>query len=235
MRLNQRKKMTTIFLASIMVTLLSTPLIHAENITLDGTVSETAWVEWFEDSTYPSFNAYYYFDEDYVYLGIVLDIDNANDPNLKFAFRADASDFLIKITKEGDLSFYPGDSSRPSWWGPKRFGLPNGVELAIGETDGSPSYEVRILKEILGDYTDVPDGFPLWIMSVASDPAISHYYPVARDDWWFYRGGGQGVLEIIENDDPPSFHVPEYPLGSILSLVTMMAALGIISKRVPKL
>ena len=226
--------MTTIFLASIMATLLSTPLIHAENIALDGNVSETVWVEWFEDSAYPSFNAYYYFDEDYVYLGIVLDFDELDDANLKFAFRAAASDFLVKITEEGDLSFYPGDSSRVSWWGRKRFGLPTGVELVIGETNGKPSYEVRISKEILGDYVDVPDGFPLWIMSKASDPNISHYYPVSRDDWWFYRGDNADVL-VIESDAPPTFHVPEYPLGTILSLITMMAALGIMSKRVPKL
>ncbi len=235
MRLNQRKKMATIFLASMIVTLLGVPLIHAEDLTLDGIVTETVWVDWFEDSAYPSFDAFYSFDEDYVYIGIVLGFDNVKDANLRFAFRADASDFLVKITEEGDISFHPGDSSRISWWGPKRSGLPNGVELVKGETNGKPSYEIRISKEILGDYANVPNGFPLWVMSKASDPAVSNYYPDARGDWWFYRDDAPGVLEIIETDVPPTFSAPEFPLGTLLSLITMMAALGIYAKRVPKL
>jgi len=59
-------------------------------------------VDWFEDPGYPSYSGYYTVDEEAIYIGIVLDIDNVDDANLRFAFRAEASDYLIKITEEGD-------------------------------------------------------------------------------------------------------------------------------------
>ena len=226
------RKLSLIVILGYMASLCVIPMVSAESITLDGAVSETSWVEWISDTTYPSYSIHYTFDDSDVYLGIILENDT---PNLKFAFRADASDFLIKIV-DGVLSFYPGDSSRTSWWGPKRFGLPSGVELVSGITEGKQSIEVKISKEILGGYSeDMPDSFPLWVMNSASDSRFSNYYPDHRDDWWFYRDDATDVTEIIENDDPPIFHAPEYPFGSILSLITMMAALGIMTKRVPKL
>jgi hypothetical protein len=81
----------------------------------------------------------------------------------------------------------------------------------------------------------MPDGFPLWVLSITSDSSLSNCYPDHRNDWWFYRDDSTDVTEIIENDEPPTFHASEYPLGTILSIITMMAALGIMTKRVPKL
>ena len=143
-----------------MASLCVIPMVSAESITLDGNVSETSWVEWISDTGYPSYSIWYTFDDSDVYIGIILESDT---PEIKFAFRADASDFLIKIV-DGVLSFYPGDSSRPSWWGPKRFGLPSGVELVTGITEGKHSIEVKISKEILGGYSeDMPDSFPAFL------------------------------------------------------------------------
>jgi hypothetical protein len=215
------KKISLVVLLGFIASFCVIPSIRAESITLDGIISETVWIEWFEDSEYPSFSVYYTFDELNVHLGIILDIESVDDANLRFAFRADTSDFLIKITEEGDFSFYPGDSSRISWWGSKRVGLPYGVEVVKGKTNGKTSYEIKILKEILGVYADVPDGFPLWVMSKASDIAISNYYPNNREDWWFYR----------EDTDPPTFNAPEFPLGSISSIVVMGVALLLVSRK----
>jgi hypothetical protein len=223
------KKISLIVLLGLMASLCVIPSIRAEDITLDGKVSETVWVDWFEDPGYPSYNVYYTVDEEAIYIGIVLDIDNVDDANLRFAFRAEASDYLIKITEEGDISFYPGDSSRPSWWGNKRNGIPTGVELATGETNGKHSYEIRITKELLGDYADVPDGFPIWIMSETAD--LSNYYPDHRNGWWFYRDDSTDVLEILESDNPPTFHAPEFPLGTLSSIAVMALALVLASRK----
>lgn len=225
------KKISLIVLLGLMASLCVIPSIKAEDITLDGEVSETVWLDWFEDPGYPSYSAYYTFDDEAIYLGIVLDIDNVDDANLRFAFRAEASDYLIKITKEGDLSFHPGDSSRTSWWGGKRIGLPYGVEVVKGETSGKASYEIKILKEILGDYADISEDFPLWVMSKASDMAISNYHPNNRDDWWFYRGDSTESIEVIGTENSPRFHVPEFPLGTLSSIAVMAVALVLASRK----
>jgi len=78
------------------------------------------------------------------------------------------------------------------------------------------------LKEILGDYTDLSEDFPLWIISEASDGATSNYYPDARSDWWFYRGDS---TEVIGLEEPPTFHAPEFPLGTISSIAVIALAL----------
>ncbi len=228
------KKICLIVLLGLMASLCVIPSIRAEDITLDGKVSETVWVDWFEDPGYPSYSGYYTVDEEAIYIGIVLDIDNVDDANLRFAFRAEASDYLIKITEEGDVSFKPGDSSRTSWWGGKRIGLPYGVEVVKGETSGKASYEIKLLKEILGDYADLSEDFPIWVMSKAPDSSVPNYYPDNRGDWWFYDMESGREL-VYDPEDVPRFHVPEYPLGTMLSLITMIAALGMMSKKVPKL
>lgn len=225
------RKLSLIIILGYMASLSVIPIIRAESITLDGIVSETSWVEWISDIGYPSYNIYYTTDDSNIYLGIILEGDTSD---IKFAFRADASDFYIKIV-DGVLSFYPGDSSRPNWWGPKRVGLPSGVELVSGITDGKHSIEVKISKEILGGYSEnMPDSFPLWVMNSASDSSVPNYYPDFRRDWWFYdMDSGRGL--VYEPEDVPTFTTPEYPLGTILSLISMIAAWGIMSKRVPKL
>ena len=95
------RKLSLLVILGYMASLCVIPMISAESITLDGNVSETLWVEWISDTGYPSYNIYYTFDDSEVYLGIILESDT---PDLKFAFRADASDFLIKIV-DGVLSF----------------------------------------------------------------------------------------------------------------------------------
>jgi hypothetical protein len=224
---NISKKCKHLFLGMLILV----PIIpaFADSITLDGVVSETVWVEWIEDKGYPSYRIFYTSDESYIYLGFILDGDN---PNLRFAFRADTSDYLIKITDVGDLSFYPGDSSRPSWWGPKRFGLPDGIEVSIGVTEGKYSYEVKVLKEILRDNgEDLPDNFPIWVMNGARGRAIPNYYPDNREDWWFYRSGSSDRIEAVEPDETPSFHAPEFPMGTLSSIAVMAIAMLLISKK----
>ena len=219
-----------VVLIVLMVSLCVIPSIRAENITLDGEISEAVWVDWFEDPGYPSYSVYYTFDEDNVYLGIVLDIDNVDDANIRFAFRAEASDYIIRITKDGDISFHPGDSSRTTWWGGKRIGLPYGVEVVKGETSEKPSYEIKILKEILGDYADLSEDFPFWVMSEASDMAMSNYHPNNRDDWWFYRDDSSLSTEVMGTEEPPVFHAPEFPLGTVSSIAVMALALVLAKK-----
>ena len=222
------KKLSLIVLLGLMASLCVIPSIRAEDITLDGKVSETVWVDWFEDPGYPSYSAYYTFDVEAIYLGIVLDVDNADDANLRFAFRAEAGDYLIRITEEGDMSFHPGDSSRTSWWGGKRTGLPSGVEVVKGETGGKVSYEVKLLKEILGDYVDISGEFSLWVMSKDPDVDLSNYYPDNRGDWWFYRDDSS---EVIGTEEVPTFHTPEFPLGTISSLAVMALAFLLVSRK----
>ena len=222
------KKIGLIVLIGLMASLCVIPSIRAEDITLDGKVSETVWVDWFEDPGYPSYSGYYTVDEEAVYIGIVLDIDNVDDANLRFAFRAEASDYLIKITEEGDMSFYPGDSSRTAWWGGKRIGLPYGVEVVQGETSGKASYEIKLLKEILGDYADPSEDFPLLVMSKATDSSVPNHYPDNRGDWWFYRDGD---TEVIWAEEPPTFHAPEFPLGTLSSIAVMALAFVLASRK----
>lgn len=228
MKLNNIIKKGTLLLLGILVSISATPVI-ADSVNLDGIVTETVWMEWIEDTGYPSYRVYYTSDESFVYLGFILDGDN---PSLRFGFRADTSDYLIKITDVGDVSFYPGDPSRPSWWGPKRFGLPDGVEVFIGVTDSKFSYEVKISKEILGDYaTDIPESFPIWVMNGARGRAIPNYYPDSREDWWFYRSGTSDRIEAVEPDETPSFHAPEFPLGTLSSIAVMAIAMLLIGKK----
>ena len=60
---------------------------------------------------------------------------------------------------------------------------------------------------------------------------------------WEFGDGGSDVSQnrargqdpVYELEDVPRFHVPEYPLGTMISLLSMMAAWGMMSKRVPKL
>jgi hypothetical protein len=105
------RKLSIIVILGYLASLCAVPMVSSQSITMDGTMSETVWVEWISDIGYPSYNIYYTTDDTNVYIGFILESDT---PDIKFAFRAEASDFLIKIV-DGVMSFYPGDSSRPSW------------------------------------------------------------------------------------------------------------------------
>jgi hypothetical protein len=54
-----------------------------------------------------------------------------------------------------------------------------------------------------------------------------NYYPDYNDSWWFHQ-------DDIP-DELPTFSTPEYPLGTILSIITMIVALDIDSRKMPKL
>jgi len=220
------KKISLIVLLVLIAALWVIPSIKAENITLDGEVTETIWLEWFEDLGYPSYSTYHTADDDAIYIGIVLDVDNVDEANLLFAFRAEKRDFRIIITKEGDMSFNPGDSSISSWWEKRRPGLPYGVEVVIGDTNGKASYEIKILKEILGDKTIVPDNFPFWLLIRESNGVFLNAYPDSRAGWWFlYSDDGESV------EQTPAFHAPEFPFGSVSSIVVMAIALVLVNKK----
>jgi hypothetical protein len=222
------KKISLVVLLGLTAALWVIPLINAETITLDGEISETVWLEWFEDPGFPSYSTHYTLDDDAIYIGIILDIDNIEDANLRFAFRAENIDYKIKITPEGDISFNPGTPSITSWWGSRRPGLPQGVEVVKSETNGLPSYEIKISKEILGDYTEIPDNFPFWVLIRESNKVLLNTYPDSRADWWFYISDSD---EIIGAEKTPMFHAPEFPLGTVSSIAVMAAALVLANRK----
>lgn len=221
-----RKKISMLILLGFMALLSVFPSIMADPVILDGIVSEGAWLAWFDDPGSPSYDVSYSYDEDAIYIGMVLDSANIKDAKLQFAFRAKKCDFKIRITPDGEVSFNPGGPSQTSWWWGRRQGLPYGVDVVKSETDGKTSYEIKILKEILGGYTEIPDNFPFWVMFKVSNNALKNTYPDSRADWWFERGGVGDVPEGV-----PLFHAPEIPLGTISSIVVMAAALVLVSRK----
>jgi len=234
MSLKNMKKVSRTLVITMMLSLFLFPSISAQGIVLDGDIIESEWVLWFNDDSWdPEYTVYYAGDEDYVYLGIVVDDNDVSDDHLRLAYRADDIDYLIKIKHE-IISYRPSGGSYEDWWDHSIWGTPPGVEAAIGSTNGMTSYEFSNTKDELGDYADdFPNNFVMWIMYITDNPeGEANYYPESRAGWWF-------ITELDEeNDDKPTvpdltptFAIPEVPFGTILSLATMAGVLLLLTKR----
>ena len=242
MNTKYNKKMSLIVLAVMLLSTMMTPSSSAQGITLDGVLSETDWMLWFEDTNEPGFTVYHATDEDNVYLGIIVEDDDISDDHLQFALRADGVDYKIKIKYDTIICYRPGGEWIKGWWSRTVWGLPPGVEIVIGTTNGKTSYEICIAKSKLGDYTDdFPNNFVMWIMYISDNPGgPANYYPNVYAGWWWVvnQDSGDEKDEKVfqdsgdEKDEKvPEFHIPETPYGTILSLATMIGAVFLLNKR----
>ena len=73
------KKMSLAFLAVMLLSMMLTPSSYAQGITLDGELSETEWMLWFEDTDETRFTVYYATDESSVYIGIIVEDDDTSN------------------------------------------------------------------------------------------------------------------------------------------------------------
>lgn len=225
---------------TILMTLLLTPIVNAQ-VTLDGVVNEPSWTTWFTDNDSPSYITYTSYDSQNIYIGIVTSIEDIGISQLQIAFKGAEHDWIIKLSDITETK-YKVSKMVPDgeYWGNSKNGLPEGVQIVQSLTEGYVSYEISIPKELLGKYgEDFPNNFNLWlmytvennggwVMSSTDNPNNDvNFYPPSRADWWF----DYSIETMIENDDVPSFHAPEFPIGTIVSLFVMLSATILISKK----
>lgn len=210
-----------------------TPLSGAQGITLDGVLSETEWMLWFEDEGEPGFTVYYATDVSYVYIGIILKDDNTSNDHLQFAFHAEDIDYKIKIKHDTIICYRPSGGTSEGWWRNTIWGLPPGVEMVVGSTEGKSSYEICIAKSTLGtEAEDFPDDFKIWIMYISDNPDGGvNYYPNVYAGWWWVHNQDSGDdIKIIE-ETAPEFRIPEVPYGTVISVATMIGVFLLFAKR----
>lgn len=209
---------------------LQLPSVYASGLTIDGIVEETEWTWLLDDlSQQPNFSVYYSSDSAYVYLAIVTNDANENSDVLEFAFRGAEKDYWIEVKPGISTNFRLSGGTWQGWWKGLRTGTPSGVNIAEGETDGYRSYEISIEVSKLGDKaSSFPEKFKFWIKVQDGTPnGPVNYYSDNRADWWW-------VIEQEVGDDdesPPMFMAPELPLGTIMSLISMLAAFSLFVKR----
>jgi hypothetical protein len=208
------------------------------SVLLDGSINEVSWHIWFSDSGTPLFSTYYSSDETYAYIGIITS-SIVGDNDLEFAFKGTEHDWVIKLADVSGLSYKMSEITN-TYWGPSQTGLPDGVKIIKGLTDGKISYEIRIEKDLLGEYgKDIPDNLNIWIMvangshgqwiwSIIDIPEGEvNFYPEARADWWFTISEEEDQI----TESVPSFSAPELPIGTITSIILMLTAMLVISKK----
>ncbi len=113
------------------------------------------------------------------------------------------------------------------WWTGKKTGLPPGSNAVASMTDGYRSYEISITNTSMEEKKDdFPEKFEFWYKIQDGTPEESaNYYPDSRAGWWF-------VIEAYgEEEFVPKFSVPELPLGTIMALISMFAAIAIFAKK----
>ena len=224
------KKMSLAFLAVMLLSMMLTPSSYAQGITLDGELSETEWMLWFEDTDEPEFTVYYATDESNAYIGIIVEDDDTSNDHFQFAFKAEDVDYKIKIKYDVIICYRPSGGEKDGWWRRTVWGLPPGVEIVVGTTNDETSYEICIAKSTLGEYADdFPNNFTMWIMYISDNPSgCVNYYPPCLAEWWFI---GKDDERGEERGPIPEFRIPEIPYGTILSLATMTGALLLLTKR----
>ena len=232
MKVKNVKRFIYPLVSAIILSMLLVPVTRAEGIVLDGVIDESDYTLYIRDDTHaPIYSLYTASDIDHLYLGIVLegDTDASNDLML-FAYRQQNTDYWIRV-KDAVYKFRPSGGSWQGWWQGVRFGLPDGVEIVVGETNGDTSYEIRIARNVLGEYGDgLPDSFQFWLELKGDVSGVDHnWYP--EDDWWFYSEENPAPSFNGDEEEVPEFHVPEVPYGTILTLATMAAALAITSRK----
>jgi hypothetical protein len=239
------KKVALIVLMIFQCSILIIPSVSA--LVLDGNVNEIEWELWYVDTGTPSFTIYTTSDENYAYLGIVTSIEETGKNDLQLAFKGIEKDWAIKLSDVTGTSYVKSkDDTSVTYWGSKKAGLPEGVQIVQGVTDGKVSYEISIAKELLKN----SEAFPTnqvwlmvssnsngnWIWSILDIPSEEvNFYPDSRAGWWFTFP--EDDVPISELDEVPTFVAPEFPLGTILPMLAMLLAMviGTQKKSMPNL
>ena len=216
----------------ITLTLLSIGLLpaYADGIALDGVIDETEWNHWFtDDSESPVVDIYYYNDSSNVYIGLLTDDTTDNDDSLEFAFRASRRDYWFKLKSDGSAWWRSGEEGVEGWWNGMNTGLPTWFNAVASTTDGNRSYEISITLTCMEEKADnFPENFVFWYKVQDENPGgPCNFYADSLSGWWFVLGQyPEGEEEFI-----PKFSVPELPLGTIMALVSMFAAIAIYAKK----
>jgi hypothetical protein len=239
------RKVAFIVLLLLQCSILIIPSVSA--LTLDGNVNELDWELWYVDTGILSFTVYNTSDDDYAYIGIVTSIDESGQNDFQMAFKGSEKDWAIKLSDISGASYLKSkQDTSVTYWGSKKVGLPDGVQIVQGVTDGKISYEISIAKELLKNGKVFPTNqvwFMVssnsngnWIWSILDVPSEEvNFYPDSRAGWWFTFPEGDGP--ITELDEVPTFSAPEFPIGTILPILAMLLAtiLGTKKKPMPNL
>ena len=224
-----KNKISLLFLAIMLFSVMLIPSSSAKGITLDGVLSENIWIPWFTDEDEPGYAVYYATDETNVYIGLVLEDGDTSNDHLQFAYQADDIDYKIKIKHDTIICYRSSGGTNEGWWRRTIWGLPPGVTIAMGTTEGKTSYEICIDKSTLGEHAiDFPENFTMWIMYISDNPSgPANYYPNMYAGWWWVINQDSGD----EDEKVPEFHIPETPMGTMLSLAAMAGAFLLLAKR----
>jgi len=206
------------------------PSAHADGIIMDGMIDETEWNYWFtDDSQSPVVDIYYYKDSSSnVYIGILTDDTTDSDDSLEFAFRASRRDYWFKLKSDGSAWWRSGEEGVEGWWNGMNTGLPLWINAVVSTTDGNRSYEISITHLCMEEKADnFPDNFVFWYKVQNGNPGgPDNFYPDSLSGWWFVMG------QYPEGKEGPfNFVIPELPLGTIMALVSMFAAIAIYAKK----
>jgi len=68
----------------------------------------------------------------------------------------------------------------------------------------------------------------IWLMVVDGDDV--NYYPDSRAGWWFAIADDRSP-QSGEEEQTPGFHIPELPLGTLMAIISMFAAIALYTKR----
>jgi len=106
-------------------------------------------------------------------------------------------------------------------------GLPTWFNAVASTTDGNRSYEISITQSCMEEKADnFPENFVFWYKVQDDNPdGPCNFYPDSLSGWWFVMGQypeGEPRLELV---------VPELPMGTIMALVSMFAAIAIYAKK----
>ena len=206
---------------------------------IDGIVDEGDWIWWFfdDESTPPEVNVYWCANSTNLFIGLLSYDDNNGTDLLQFAFRTSENDYWIYYRTDGVAKYRKSGGSWEGWWEDRVYsGLPTGVIILSDHTMGKRSYEISIKTSLWGKNPEyLPDNFIFWYKIQDNPPGGSaNYYPNERAGWWFQIEAGKRDKDPPPpkfEEEMPTFHVPEYPLGTILAIASMFASLMIFLKK----
>jgi hypothetical protein len=230
-----KRRFFAIIFALITIFSMNVVTAYAE-LMLDGTVDEADWNYWFtDDSGSPAVDVHWSNNSDYLYIGMVTDDMNENSDYLEFAFKGGEEDYWVQITP-GVSTRYAVRASVPTplfqgYWATIYTGLPTGVNVVAGETLGNRSYEISIELSILGNRArDLPESFEFWYKVQDGSPdGPFNSYPDSYYTWEFEPPDDERGNQKPERI--PTFSVPEFPLGTIMAVISMFLAMAIFMKK----
>ena len=227
-----------LILVGILVASLLAPysMVYADDINLDGTVDETEWIWLLSDTSQePLFDIKWWKDTENLYISIVTDDGNENEDLLEFAFRAKEVDYWIRMKPDTFKKYRESGGDWNGWWKNIKMGLPSDVDIVASETDGKRSYEIKIGLSILGSKANnFPANFEFWLKIRDGPNGPINYYPDSYAGWWFAHDV-DNEEKIVEFEEIPTFSVPEIPYGTIMTLITMLAATALFMRRTSSL